>query len=113
MGMYLLPVDDDFTCNSQMRIRIYDAGRERRSRVRCVSATISSSLLAPGQTADPTHHADEQPRLLCCAANTCVANDADGEASSETSKPDRQTCTELDEASVERHGRLDWWVVGM
>ena len=47
-----------------------------------------------------THHADEEPRLLRGAADTSVTNDANSKASSETSKTDRETRAELNEALV-------------
>jgi hypothetical protein len=68
------------------------------------------------------NHADVETGLLRCAANACVADlplhisartarsrathDADGETSSETGETDREARAELDEAGVERHGRL-------
>jgi hypothetical protein len=53
------------------------------------------------------NHADEETRLLPSSAYTRVANNADGETGSKTRKTDRETRAELDEASEERHGRLN------
>ena len=46
------------------------------------------------------YHSDEEPWLLCCAADTSVTHDADGEPSREACETDGQTSTELDEALV-------------
>jgi hypothetical protein len=56
------------------------------------------------------NHSDEQTGLLSCASDTCVTDDTDGEAGSETSQADGQTSTELDEASVE--GKLLLQAIG-
>ena len=55
-----------------------------------------------------TYHTNEQPRLLRGTTDTGVTDDSDGESSGETGETDRQTGTELDESSVEGHGRLHW-----
>jgi hypothetical protein len=44
-----------------------------------------------------------EPRLLGRSSNTCVANNADSEACSQTSQSDRETSTELNEAGVQGH----------
>jgi hypothetical protein len=46
------------------------------------------------------NHADEQTGLLSSASDTGVTNNTNSETSGKTSKTDRQTSTELDEASV-------------
>ena len=53
------------------------------------------------------HHADEEAGLLCGAADTRVTDNADGEASSQTSETDRETRAEIKEAPV------DWEGAGM
>ena len=53
------------------------------------------------------YHADEESWLLRCATDTSVTDDADGEASCETSQTDRETRAELDEALSERHALGD------
>lgn len=59
------------------------------------------------------NHADEETGLLGGASDTGVADDADGEASSETSKTDRETGAELNETCVAIDGRgrcvLEGW----
>ena len=54
-----------------------------------------------------THHADEQPRLLSGTPYTSVTDNANGETGSKTSKANRQTGTELDEALEEGHLHSD------
>lgn len=46
------------------------------------------------------NHADEEARLLSSATDTGVTNNSDSETSSQTSKTDRETGTELDETGV-------------
>ena len=53
------------------------------------------------------HHADEEAGLLCGTADTRVTDNADGEASSQTSETDRETRAEIKEAPV------DWEGAGM
>lgn len=44
-----------------------------------------------------THHADEKPWLLSSSTDTSVTDNANGEASSQTSETDRETSTQLNE----------------
>ena len=54
-----------------------------------------------------THHSDKQPGLLRSASNACITYNTNCKARSKTGKPDRETGTKLDKASVERHLRSD------
>jgi hypothetical protein len=47
------------------------------------------------------NHADEETGLLSSTTDTGVTDDTNGEASSKTSKTDRETSTELNETSVQ------------
>ena len=53
------------------------------------------------------HHSYEQSWLLCSPPHACVTDNSDGKTCSETCKTDRETSTELDEASCQSHLRLD------
>lgn len=55
-----------------------------------------------------THHSDEKPGLLGGTPDTGVTDDTNGETSGETGETDGKTGTELDETSVEGHGRGHW-----
>lgn len=48
------------------------------------------------------NHADEKTRLLSSSSYTSITDNTDSETGSKTSKTNRETGTELDEASVER-----------
>ena len=54
-----------------------------------------------------THHANEEPGLLCRATDTSITDDTNGKTGSKTSETDRETGTELDEALEERHLHCD------
>jgi hypothetical protein len=47
------------------------------------------------------NHSNEESGLLSGTTDTGITDNTDGEASGETSKTDRETGTELDEASVQ------------
>ena len=48
------------------------------------------------------NHSDEQSRLLRSTTDTCVTNNANGEACSKTGETDGETGTKLDETSKQR-----------
>lgn len=79
----------------------------RTGPARCKNPGQSRTTEKPTAKPHATHHADKHPTLLRDTPDTRVANDADREAGRETGEPDREACAELDEAGVERHGRLE------
>lgn len=53
------------------------------------------------------NHSNKETRLLSGSTDTGITDDTNGKASSETSKTDRETSTELDETSVQREILLE------
>ena len=58
-----------------------------------------SIVLAPDK---PSYHSDEKSGLLSSSAHTCITNNANGEASGQTSQTDTEAGTQLDEGCEER-----------
>lgn len=65
--------------------------------------TVETQYLGEDENQD---HTDEQTWLLSCTPDTGVTDDSDGETSSETGEPDRQTSTQVDESPEANRERL-------
>ena len=52
------------------------------------------------------NHADEEPRLLSCTADTSIADNSDRETGSHAGQTDSETSTKLDKAREERVATL-------
>lgn len=82
-----------------MRIRICD-----EEIAKTVNGTQRARFDAPHRAA---HHPNEEPGLLCSTSYTCVADDTNSKTSGESRETNRETSTELDEASIKGHGGLE------
>jgi hypothetical protein len=63
--------------------------------------TVQSQHFSKDKDEDHTH---KKPRLLGRASNTRVSNNTNGEASSQTTKANREACSKMKEGST-REGR--------